>query len=65
MNSIFGSAFGDDPEMKTRIVALESRVQRLELNGQAHAKATTGNFLKINQMLKDMGAAINRILVKG
>jgi|SRR5882672_905174 len=65
MTSIFESAFGDDTEMKSRIVALESRVQRLELNGQAHDKASTANFLKINQMLKDMGAAINRILMKG
>lgn len=54
----------EDPQMKTRIVALETKLQQLEYSHKAHQKSTQRAFEKINKILKDMGAAINRILGK-
>lgn len=52
----------EDPQMKTRIVALETKLQQLEYSHKAHQRSTQKALGKINQLLKDMGAAINRIL---
>ncbi len=60
MDSIFGDFVKDkmgESQEKARIVAIERRLTILENRTYMHGKS----FEKINQILKDMAAAINRL----
>lgn len=62
MNPFDGFPGLAEAQMKTRITSLEARLWKLEAAISSNQEANKRNFTKINQLLKDMGAAINRIL---